>query len=115
MYSRGINGMREGISNTAEYGDYTRGPRVVGESARTTMRQILKEIQEGTFAREWVQEHAAGKPRFASEREQAKAHQIESVGKELRGLMPWLRSDESASSGTDTSGNNEEELKFRVC
>jgi ketol-acid reductoisomerase len=102
MYERGINGMREGVSNTAEYGDYTRGPRVVGPEAREAMREVLKEIQNGSFAREWVREHAAGLPHFDERRRAARAHQIEAVGERLRGLMPWLE-------------RNDEELKFRVC
>ncbi|MGZ3497209.1 MAG: ketol-acid reductoisomerase [Vulcanimicrobiaceae bacterium] len=102
MYERGINGMREGISNTAEYGDYTRGPRVVGSEAREAMRKVLAEIRDGSFAREWVREHAAGMPHFDEKRRSARAHQIESVGERLRGLMPWF-------------DKQDEELKFRVC
>ncbi|MGH8165204.1 MAG: ketol-acid reductoisomerase, partial [Rhodanobacteraceae bacterium] len=102
MYERGIGGMREGISNTAEYGDYTRGPRVVGEEARKAMQAVLGEIQDGTFAREWVREHAAGLGGFDRQRDAARTHPIEQVGERLRGLMPWL-------------APHDEELKFRVC
>jgi len=91
MYERGIEGMRNAISNTAKYGDYTRGPRIVTDETRAAMRTILSEIQSGEFARQWVAEHAAGKPSFNAFREQASAHQVEEVGARLRTLMPWLR------------------------
>jgi ketol-acid reductoisomerase len=107
MYAGGIEGMRSGISNTARFGDYTRGTRVVDESTRIAMRKLLGEIRSGEFAREWVAEHAAGKPRFREFQHEAQAHQIERVGAQLRGLMPWLR---PAPSRFD-----DEELKFRVC
>ena len=92
VYERGIEGMRDAISNTAKYGDYTRGDRVINEQSRAAMRTILEEIRSGTFAREWIAEHAAGKPRFAGFRAKAAAHPIENVGRTLRGLMPWLDS-----------------------
>jgi ketol-acid reductoisomerase len=91
MYERGIEGMREGISNTAKYGDYTRGTRVIGEPSRAAMRDILAEIRSGAFAQEWVAENAAGKPKFTEFRRQGAAHAIEEVGRKLRNLMPWLR------------------------
>jgi len=91
MYERGIEGMRDGVSNTAKYGDYSRGKRVIGEPARAAMREFLAEIRSGAFAQEWVAEHAAGKPRFAEFRRQGAAHPIEEVGRRLRSLMPWLR------------------------
>jgi ketol-acid reductoisomerase len=90
LYARGIEGMREGISNTAQFGDYTRGPRVIGEASRAAMRAILAEIQDGTFAQEWVAEHAAGKPRFNAYKRETDAHPIERTGARLRELMPWL-------------------------
>jgi ketol-acid reductoisomerase len=96
MYERGIEGMRGAISNTAKYGDYTRGPRIVTEQTRATMRQILAEIQSGQFAQEWVAEHAAGKPSFNAFRAKAAKHPIEDIGKRLRGLMPWLREPAAA-------------------
>jgi ketol-acid reductoisomerase len=102
MYERGIEGMRQAISNTAEYGDYTRGPRVVTESTRAAMREILKEIQTGKFAQEWVAEHAAGKPQFNEQRTKAKAHPIEAIGQKLRNLMPWFsarRGEHAATPG----------------
>ena len=93
MYERGIEGMRDAISNTAKYGDYTRGSRVITDETRATMKAILGEIQSGAFAQEWVREHASGKPRFAEFRKQWAAHPIERVGRKLRGLMPWMRGE----------------------
>jgi ketol-acid reductoisomerase len=98
MYERGIEGMRGGVSNTAKYGDYTRGSRVIGEPARAAMRAILEEIRSGAFAQEWVAEHAAGKPRFTEFRRQGGAHPIETVGRKLRDLMPWLRREAPAQT-----------------
>ncbi|HEY5349691.1 MAG TPA: ketol-acid reductoisomerase [Candidatus Lustribacter sp.] len=109
LYARGIEGMRDGISNTAQFGDYTRGPRVIGDQSKAAMKQILTEIQDGTFAQEWVAEHAAGKPRFNEYKRESDAHPIESVGAELRNLMPWMREKTPAGVAAD------EELKFRVC
>jgi ketol-acid reductoisomerase len=96
VYERGIEGMRGAISNTAKYGDYTRGPRIVNAETREAMKQILSEIQSGQFAQEWVAEHAAGKPSFNAFRAKAAKHPIEEVGKRLRGLMPWLREPAAA-------------------
>ncbi|MGH7729014.1 MAG: ketol-acid reductoisomerase [Vulcanimicrobiaceae bacterium] len=93
MYERGIEGMREGISNTAKYGDYTRGPRIVDERARAAMRAVLAEIQSGAFAQEWIAENAAGKPHFAEFRKRWAALPIEAVGAKLRSLMPWLAAE----------------------
>jgi ketol-acid reductoisomerase len=107
MYERGIEGMRDAISNTAKYGDYTRGERIVNESTRAEMRKILGEIQSGAFAQEWVAEHASGKPSFRAFREKAARHEIEHVGSELRGLMPWL-------NGGTTAAEADDDLRFRV-
>ena len=90
MYEKGITGMRYSISNTAEYGDLTRGKRVVGEPAREAMKQILGEIQSGDFAREWIAENQAGQESFKRMREEQKDHQIEREGKELRSMMDWI-------------------------
>ena len=98
MYERGIEGMRNAISNTAKYGDYTRGPRIVDAHTRETMKQILGEIQRGEFAQQWVAEHAAGKPSFTKFREQAAKHPIEAVGAKLRTLMPWMESNQPATA-----------------
>ncbi len=90
IYEGGLANMRYSISNTAEYGDYTRGPRVIGEAARAEMRRILKEIQDGSFAREWVLENKAGQTRFKTLRRIEAAHELEKVGERLRAMMPWL-------------------------
>ncbi|HEV3155879.1 MAG TPA: ketol-acid reductoisomerase [Candidatus Baltobacteraceae bacterium] len=109
MYERGIEGMRNSISNTAKYGDYTRGTRIVTPETRTAMKKILAEIQSGAFAQEWIAEHAAGKPRFVAFRAKASAHPIEEVGRRLRALMPWMRKPEAgaigAKAGAPTGGN----------
>ena len=91
VYERGITGMRESISNTAEYGDLTRGKRVVGPAARQAMQEILAEIQSGRFADEWMNECAAGKPRMAAQARAEAEHPVEQVGRRLREMMPWLR------------------------
>jgi ketol-acid reductoisomerase len=93
MYEKGIQGMRYSISNTAEYGDMTRGPRVIGPEARAAMRKILDDIQSGEFAREWIAENRAGGENFQRMREEAAGHQVETVGKDLRGMMPWIDQD----------------------
>jgi len=87
----GLAEMRDSISNTAEYGDYTRGPRIVTDQTRAEMRKILQEIQSGQFAREFVLENQAGKPGFTSMRRQEAEHPIEEVGKDLRAMFSWLK------------------------
>ncbi len=87
----GLETMRNSISNTAEYGDYTRGPRVVTDATRAEMRRILNEIQTGQFAREFVLENQAGKPGFTAMRRREAEHPIERVGKELRAMFSWLK------------------------
>jgi ketol-acid reductoisomerase len=95
MYEKGIEGMRESISNTAKYGDYTRGPRIVNDETKATMKTILTEIQSGNFAKQWVAEHAAGKPNFTNYKAAAAKHPIEAVGAKLRTLMPWFQTDKA--------------------
>jgi ketol-acid reductoisomerase len=90
MYEKGISGMRYSISNTAEYGDLTRGKRVIGEESRKAMKEILSEIQSGDFAREWIAENNAGQENFKRMREEQADHQIEREGKQLRGMMDWI-------------------------
>jgi ketol-acid reductoisomerase len=90
MYEQGIAGMRYSISDTAEYGDLTRGPRVITDAVKAEMRKILDEIQDGRFAEEWVQESESGRANYKRLQEAGKAHQIESVGEQLRGMMPWI-------------------------
>jgi ketol-acid reductoisomerase len=91
MYEGGLNKMRWSISDTAEYGDYTRGPRVVTDTTKQEMKRILGEIQDGTFAKEWVAEDEAGRAQFAKYRQEGEQHQIEQVGAKLRGLMSWIQ------------------------
>jgi ketol-acid reductoisomerase len=93
MYEGGMANMRYSISNTAEYGDYTRGPRVVPSQSKETMKQILKEIQDGTFVKEWMSEHKSGQIKFKQMREDGAKHQIEEVGSKLRSMMPWIASN----------------------
>jgi ketol-acid reductoisomerase len=90
MYEQGISGMRFSVSDTAEYGDLTRGPRIIDDRVRAEMRRILGEIQDGSFAKEWVAEDRAGRPRFNSLQATGQAHPIESVGAELRAMMPFV-------------------------
>jgi ketol-acid reductoisomerase len=90
MYEKGIAGMRYSISNTAEYGDMTRGKRVIGPESRAAMKQLLAEIQSGEFAREWIAENRAGQENFKRLREEQGRHQVETVGRELRARMDWI-------------------------
>jgi len=90
MYEKGITGMRYSISNTAEYGDLTRGKRVVGDPTRQAMRRILDEIQSGEFAREWIAENKAGQENFQRMRREQQDHQVEREGRELRAMMDWI-------------------------
>ncbi|HZP39965.1 MAG TPA: ketol-acid reductoisomerase [Candidatus Binatia bacterium] len=93
IYEGGIANMRYSVSNTAEYGDMTRGKRVVGEESRKAMKAILADIQSGKFADEWITEYRCGSPHFRELRKEASRHPIEEVGAKLRSLMPWLASD----------------------
>ncbi|MCG0239253.1 MAG: ketol-acid reductoisomerase [Firmicutes bacterium] len=90
MYEGGLAAMRYSVSDTAEYGDYTRGPRIIDESVKERMRQVLREIQDGTFAKEWILENQVGRPRFTALRRREAEHPIEAVGRRLRAHMPWL-------------------------
>jgi len=90
MYEKGLAGMRYSISNTAEYGDYTRGKRVITDDTRANMKQILAEIQSGDFAREWIAENRAGQENFKRMRAEQAASQVEETGKELRSMMDWI-------------------------
>jgi ketol-acid reductoisomerase len=92
IYQGGLNYMRYSISNTAEFGDYTRGPRIINEQTREEMRKILKEIQTGQFAREWIMENKVGRPVFNATKRLERQHPVEEVGKRLRGLMTWIDS-----------------------
>ena len=101
VYEGGIADMRYSISNTAEYGDLTRGPRIITDQTRAEMKKILDEIQSGKFAKEWMDENASGGARFQALREKAATHQIEEVGGRLRDMMPWIK----ASKVVDKSVN----------
>ena len=90
LYEGGMEYMRYSISDTAEYGDYTRGPRVIGPQVKQEMGEILREIQDGEFASEWIAENQAGRPRFNALRRRNAEHPVEAVGKEMRAMMSWL-------------------------
>jgi ketol-acid reductoisomerase len=90
IYKRGITGMRNGVSDTATYGDITRGPRVIDCGVRQRMRDILREIQDGSFAKEWILENMTGRTVYSAVMRREQAHLIEQVGKDLRAMMPWL-------------------------
>jgi ketol-acid reductoisomerase len=94
LYQGGLNYMRYSISNTAEFGDYTRGPRIINEQTKAEMKKILREIQTGQFAREWILENKAGAPAFKASRRLERKHPVEQVGKQLRSLMKWIDSKE---------------------
>ena len=91
IYQGGLSYMRNSVSDTAEYGDYTRGPRVIDDLVREEMEQILAEIQDGSFATEWILENQAGRPSFNAMKRMEAEHPIEVVGKKLRNMMPWLK------------------------
>jgi ketol-acid reductoisomerase len=94
FYQGGLNYMRYSVSNTAEFGDYTRGPRIVTDATKAEMKKILTEIQTGHFAREWILENKANQPTFKAIRRRERSHQIEQVGKELRSMMTWIKAKE---------------------
>ncbi|MDP1687768.1 MAG: ketol-acid reductoisomerase, partial [Hydrogenophaga sp.] len=90
IYEGGIANMRYSISNTAEYGDYVTGPRLIDAGVKARMKDVLDDIQSGKFARNWVQENQAGQPYFKATRRKSSEHQIEEVGAKLRAMMPWI-------------------------
>jgi ketol-acid reductoisomerase len=93
MYEKGLSGMRFSVSNTAEYGDYTRGKRIISDTTRQAMKDVLAEIQSGAFAREWIAENRAGQENFKRMRAEQADHQIEREGKELRSMMDWIETE----------------------
>jgi ketol-acid reductoisomerase len=93
IYEGGIDNMRYSVSNTAEYGDLTRGPRIITEDSRRVMKEMLGEIRSGAFADEWMAEHASGKPKFKALERLGNEHPLEAVGKRLRALMPWMQEE----------------------
>ncbi|MEO6652968.1 MAG: ketol-acid reductoisomerase, partial [Ilumatobacteraceae bacterium] len=105
MYEEGIAGMRYSISDTAEYGDLTRGPRIVTQDTKAEMKKILEEIQSGQFADEWVAESESGRENYHRMQDEGKAHPIETVGAQLRSMMPWISAGKqsvSEASGGDS-------------
>lgn len=94
FYQGGLNYMRYSVSNTAEFGDYTRGPRIVNEQTKAEMKKILHEIQTGQFAREWILENKANQPTFQAIKRRERSHQIEETGKQLRRMMKWINAKE---------------------
>jgi ketol-acid reductoisomerase len=95
IYAGGIAGMNEKISNTAEWGEYVTGPRIINEAVKAEMKRVLADIQSGKFAKAWIAENAAGQPRLKAMRAQATRHPIEEIGARLRAMMPWLGKDRS--------------------
>ena len=91
IYEAGIKGMRYSISDTAKYGDVTRGPRIITEETKMEMEDILEEIQSGEFAKEWILENQAGRPVFNALLKRDAEHLIEEVGEQLRGMMSWIK------------------------
>ena len=91
IQERGISGMRRGVSNTACYGDITRGPRIITERTRKAMAKMLKEIKTGKFAREWIKENETGRANWTALLKKGDEHKIEKVGQDLRKMMPWMK------------------------
>jgi ketol-acid reductoisomerase len=102
IYEGGLSRMRYSISNTAEYGDLTRGEKVVGDTTRAAMKDVLARIQDGTFAKEWIEENKKGGKNFAALREKEKQHQIEEVGARLRAMMSWLPAESKKTAAQNT-------------
>ncbi len=102
IYEGGLSYMRYSISDTAEYGDYSRGPRVIDDRVKAEMQKLLTDIQNGTFAREWILENQAGRPSFNAYRRQEAEHPIEEVGRRLRKMMGWLKEGRSSEQKTET-------------
>ncbi|HXV27935.1 MAG TPA: ketol-acid reductoisomerase [bacterium] len=96
IFVAGISGMHRRVSDTAEYGDYTRGKRVIGKHSRDEMKKILKEIQSGAFAKEWIEENKKGRPVYKRSREECDRHPVEKVGAELRKMMHWIKERQTA-------------------
>lgn len=96
IYEGGLTYMRQVVSDTAEYGDYKAGPKIITEQTKAAMKELLSDIQNGTFAREWITENEQGRENFLQLRKANEGHQVEQVGAELRGMMPWLKSGKAA-------------------
>ena len=104
IWAQGIQGMRRRVSDTAKWGDISRGPRVIDEHVHQAMRTLLKEIQSGQFAKEWVAEHEAGRPNFTRLMEQDERHPVEEVGRKLRAMMPWVNEPPAKTARTSKRG-----------
>jgi ketol-acid reductoisomerase len=111
MYEAGISGMRYSISDTAEFGDLTRGPRIITDDTRAEMKKILGEIQNGSFAKEWVLENQANRPQFNALRERDRNHLIERVGRDLRAMMSWIA---AGGQKAQTTQKTEEEQRVNL-
>src|SRR5690606_24230333 len=96
IYEGGLTHMREVVSDTAEYGDYYAGPQIITADTKQAMKNLLGKIQDGTFAREWIAENEAGREKFMQMRQERSDHDVERVGKQLRAMMPWLKSGKMA-------------------
>ena len=117
IFVSGISGMHRRVSDTAEYGDYTRGKRVIGKTSREEMKKILKEIQSGAFAREWILENKKGRPNYNELREQCDKHPVEGVGSDLRSMMRWLSGPQIASAskkGKKSQAKSKSKAKVKV-
>src|SRR6185312_7755734 len=106
IYVGGLEYMRYSVSDTAEYGDYYAGPKVIDDHVRQTMRGLLDRIQDGSFAEEWLAENAAGRERFLAMRTSAQGSEVEQVGAELRKMMPWLKKGRPVEAGVPTGDNH---------
>ena len=102
-YEGGLEYMNYSISDTAEYGNYSRGPRVIGEDVKEEMKKVLGEVQSGAFAREWIEECESGENRLKEEREKTRTHPIEEIGKKLRSMMSWVRSKDGSSEEAEAA------------
>ena len=108
MHEGGMAYMRYSISDTAEYGDYTRGPKIIDDHVRQNMKQVLQNIRSGAFAREWIIENQAGRPSFLALRRQNAEHMIEKVGADLRAMMPWLKPSKQQPAAPQTSAQQQQ-------
>jgi len=108
IFVAGISGMHRRVSDTAEYGDYTRGKRIINKQTREEMKKILKEIQSGQFAKEWISENKKGRPVYNKLRAEADNHPVEKVGAELRSMMRWIQEPQK---GKVKSKNGKEKVK----
>lgn len=106
IFAHGISGMHRRVSDTAEYGDYSRGKRVITQQTRNEMKKILKEIQTGAFAREWMAENQKNRPNFNKMRDEADKHEIEAVGTQLRSMMHWIGAEPKKPAAKKTSSSN---------